>query len=254
MPKETHAENPRKPAIEARSTRQSAPRGDFQVVIPAFQEAATIGPIVAACRDIPGVAGVIVVDDGSDDATGDIAAAAGAAVLRNSINLGKGASLARGLAYALKSGPSGVITLDGDGQHRAQDIFGVIECAYAHPGRVVIGSRRAGRDTSPRLRYAANRLADFWVSLASGCAVDDSQSGFRLYPAELLRRLGGNFPKASRFAFESELLIEAARLGFATVAVPIPAIYGLRRASHFRPVIDSLKIAFAVARQLARQN
>ena len=166
-------------------------------------------------------------------------------MLRNQANLGKGASLARGLARALKHRPSGVITLDGDGQHRAADIVRMIECA--HPGRIVIGSRRAGRHTSPPLRYAANRFADFWISLASGEAVDDSQSGFRLYPAELLRALEGDFPKASGFAFESELLIAAARLGFATVAVPIPAIYGLR-ASHFRPVLDSLKIAVGVAR------
>lgn len=228
------------------------PGAEFQVVIAAFQEAATIGPIVAACRAVVGVAGVIVVDDGSDDGTGDIAGAAGAVVLRNPVNRGKGASLLRGFVQAIALGPAGILTIDGDGQHRPEDIFRMID--RAGPGRVVIGSRRGGRRTSPALRYAANRFADFWISRAAGNAVDDSQSGFRLYPVELFSRLGGNFPKACRFAFESALLIEAGRLGFSTVAVPIPAIYGLKRASHFRPVVDTLRIAVAVGGCLVRRK
>jgi hypothetical protein len=223
----------------------------FAVVIPAYQEAATIGAIVAGCCAAADVVEVIVVDDGSADATAERAQAAGARVLRNAGNQGKGASLARGLAEAMALDVDWVVTLDGDGQHRPEDFFLLFACARANPESIIIGSRRADRGAAPRARYVANRVADFWVSLASGHAVDDSQSGFRVYPTALLRRLGGGAGMAKRFAFESEMLIEAGRLGVSTVAVPIPSIYTkLQRHSHFRPVLDITRIVFMVAGKL----
>jgi len=223
----------------------------FAVVIPAYQEAATIGAIVAGCRAAAGVLEVIVVDDGSADATAEQAQLAGARVLRNPENQGKGASLARGLAAAMALDADWVVTLDGDGQHRAVDLPLLFACARANPDCIVIGSRRRDGHGAPRARYVAKRVADFWVSLASGHAVDDSQSGFRVYPTALLRRLGGGAGMAKRFAFESEMLIEAGRIGVATIAVPIPSIYGaLQRHSHFRPVVDITRIVFMVARKL----
>jgi glycosyltransferase involved in cell wall biosynthesis len=220
----------------------------FAVVIPAYQEAATIGDIVALCRAAADVVEVIVVDDGSSDATAERAEAAGAQVLRNAGNQGKGASLARGLAEAVALRADWVVTLDGDGQHRPADFPQLFACARGNPNKIVIGSRRADSGSAPRARYVANRIADFWVSLASGYNVDDSQSGFRVYPTALLRRLRGGAGMAKRFAFESEMLIEAGRLGVSTVAVPIPAIYTkLQRHSHFRPVLDITRIVFMVA-------
>ena len=223
----------------------------FAVVIPAYQESATIGAIVAGCRAAAGVLDVIVVDDGSTDATAEQAQSAGARVLRNAGNQGKGASLALGLTAALALDADWVVTLDGDGQHRPDFLPLLFACARANPDRIVIGSRRGDRNAAPRARYIANRIADFWVSLASGHAVDDSQSGFRVYPMALLRRLDGGAGMAKRFAFESEMLIEAGRLGVSTVAVPIPSIYSaLQRRSHFRPVLDITRIVLMVAGKL----
>jgi glycosyltransferase involved in cell wall biosynthesis len=223
----------------------------FAVVIPAYQEAATIGAIVAGCCAAAGVLEVIVVDDGSPDDTAGQARAAGATVLRHAENQGKGASLTRGLTAAMSLDADWVVTLDGDGQHRPENLPMLFACARANPELIVIGSRRGDRDGAPRARYLANRVADYWVSLASGHAVEDSQSGFRVYPMALLRRLRGGAGMAQRFAFESEMLIEAGRLGVTTVAVPIPSIYAaLQRHSHFRPVVDIARIVGMVTRKL----
>jgi glycosyltransferase involved in cell wall biosynthesis len=226
--------------------------GRVCIVIPAYDEAATIGDIVRRCRAALASAWIIVVDDGSCDDTGDIAAQSGATVLRHADNQGKGASLLDGMRYALAQRAVCVVTLDGDGQHRPEDLPRLLACGQSWPGRVVIGSRRASGRAAPRARFIANRVADFWVSWAARHPIDDSQSGFRVYPAELLRRIIARPTLARGFAFESEILIEAARLGFHTAAVDIATIYGsaLQRPSHFRPVADITRIVLMVAGKL----
>lgn len=221
------------------------------VVIAAYQEAATIGAIVAQSAAQDQIAGVIVVDDGSTDQTAALAAANGAQILRHEINQGKGKSLAWGLAEALAHGPQAIITLDGDGQHRPCDIAELIARARTNPDAIIIGSRRASKANAPFARYAANRVADFFISWAAGTPIDDSQSGLRLYPAAALRRIAADPPTDPGFAYETELLIAAARLGFAIEAVPIPAIHGpALRPSHFRPITDTWHITCAVGLKL----
>ena len=222
------------------------------VVIPAYNEAATIGEIVSQCRAAVGASCVIVVDDGSCDDTGAIAAREGARVLRHPANRGKGASLMNGMCVAMALGATSIVTLDGDGQHRPEDISRLLACSQAWPRHIVIGSRRASGRAAPRARFMANRVADFWISWAARHPIDDSQSGFRVYPVQVLRMIASRRSLAPGFAFESEILIEAARLGFSTVAVDIPTIYGsvLRRPSHFRPVADVTRIVLMVAGKL----
>jgi len=227
--------------------------GRVCIVIPAYNEAATIGDIVCRCRaalDFPCM--IIVVDDGSRDRTGDIAAQSGATVLRHAKNQGKGASLMDGFRMALAEEAAYVVSLDGDGQHRPEDIPRLLACGQIWPRRVVIGSRRTSARTAPRARFMANRVADFWVSWAAHHPIDDSQSGFRAYPADLLRLIAARPALARGFAFESEMLIEASRLGYHTVAVDIPSIYGsvVQRPSHFRPVADITSIVLLVAGKL----
>ncbi|WP_426954992.1 glycosyltransferase family 2 protein [Muricoccus radiodurans] len=226
--------------------------GGVAVVIPAYQEAATIADVVARARAaLPGVP-VIVVDDGSTDVTAALAAEAGAEVIRDGANAGKGAALRRGMRAALGLGAEWVVTLDGDGQHRPEDIPRLLDAARANPGRIILGSRRADSAGAPAGRRRANRVADFWIGWAAGHHVADSQSGFRAYPAVSLTDLDRYEGRAHRFAFESEILIDAARRGIPTVPVDIPALYGatLRRPSHFRPVLDIARIVVMVAGKL----
>jgi glycosyltransferase involved in cell wall biosynthesis len=232
-----------------RTIVESTSMGRIAAVIPAFNEARTIRD-VAECtlRQVPFV---VVVDDGSIDGT--VAALAGLPVtlLRNDGNCGKAVSLAKGAEYALARGAEAILTLDGDGQHRPEDIP-LLLAAYKHdPGAVVIGERLHDRDRIPWGRYLANRFANFWIAWAAGQPIADSQSGFRVYPAALLREVRPRLDRASGFVFESEILIEVARRGVRLATVPIAAIYPTRgRRSHFRPVLDIARIARMVAWKL----
>ncbi|HSF46737.1 MAG TPA: glycosyltransferase family 2 protein [Burkholderiales bacterium] len=217
------------------------------IVIPAYNEAATIRQV--AQRALKQGECVIVVDDGSFDGTAAALAGLPITLLRNELNSGKGPSLWRGIEQALRRGAQAVITLDGDGQHRPEDIPRLIAAHAAHPHAIVIGSRLHQRERIPVARYRANRFANFWISWAAGYAIADSQSGFRLYPAKLLREI--KLRPAAGFVFESEILIEAGRLGVESIAVPVPAIYsGHARSSHFRPVADIARISRMVAWKL----
>lgn len=219
------------------------------VVIPAYNEAATIHDVVT--RTLAQCKQVLVVDDGSTDDTARILASLPVTVLRHETNRGKAAALWSGFERALADGAEAVITLDGDGQHRPEDIPRFIDAVQPQRACIVIGSRSIGRDAVPRARNAANCTANFWISWAAGYRIEDSQSGFRLYPAVLLRRVRVPHDRAHGFVFESEILIEAARAGIRSVALPIAAIYAPgARASHFRAVVDVLRITRMVAWKL----
>jgi len=225
----------------------------YAVVIPACNEAATIADV--AQRALAAAATVIVVDDGSTDGTHERLAGLPVCLLRNDRNRGKGASLWRGIEQALALGAAGVVTLDGDGQHAPEDVPRLVRLAREHPADVVIGARLIGREAAPRARRIANRVADFWIGWAAGQPLDDSQSGFRVYPAALLRRLDVRRGPTRGFVFESEALIAAARLGVRIRAVAIAAVYPRSaRPSHFRPVVDVARIARMVAWQLLRRG
>lgn len=219
------------------------------VVLPAYQEAATVADIAHRARAHADA--VVVVDDGSTDGTARALAGLDATVLRNSRNLGKGASLARGIARALADGADAVVTLDADGQHAPEEIPRLVRAWQAHPSDVVVGARLRHAERAPRLRKAANRFADFWIGWAAGQALDDSQSGFRVYPAPLLARLAVPSGPRRGFVFESELLIEAARAGARVRSVAVDSIYRAgARPSHFRPVADVAAITRMVAGKL----
>lgn len=151
---------------------------------------------------------IMVVDDGSTDHTLDVALAHHVRVMRHAERQGKGTALMTGWQALRDAGYSGLIALDGDGQHRAEDVAAVLEAAQRQPRSVVVGARLKDRDSQPRLRHAANRLADWSVSLAAGQPLSDTQSGLRYYPAAVLNL--GDVP-TDHFVFETAILVEASR-------------------------------------------
>lgn len=222
---------------------------DFVILIPAYNEARTIHSVTqrALAQGHP----VIVVDDGSTDGTAERIDSLPVTLLRNARNVGKAASLWRGMQYAIEQGAHAVITLDADGQHDPADIPRFIECARRHPGAIAVGSRLHAKGAIPPVRYRANRFANFWIAWAAGQPIIDSQCGFRLYPTGLLQGRETQPGRRDGFVFESEILIDAGRAGVAIVAVPIAAIYEAKaRPSHFRPVTDVVRIAGMLVRKL----
>ena len=222
------------------------------VVIPAYNEAVTIAGVVE--RTLAHTGDVVVVDDGSSDGTAAALAHLPITLVRNETNLGKAASLARGFAAIREMGADAVITLDGDGQHPPEAIPRLVEAAGAHPGDIVVAARLRDRDQMPRARRFGNRQADFWISWAAGYPIRDTQSGYRLYPMALLERL--DLPaRPGGFVFESEVLIEAARLGSFVRSVPIETIYGESpRESHYRAGADTSRIVVMVAGKLLKRG
>ncbi|MEX2575747.1 MAG: glycosyltransferase family 2 protein [Halofilum sp. (in: g-proteobacteria)] len=217
-------------------------------VIPAYNEGHSVAQVASeAAAHYP----VIVVDDGSVDDTAAHLQALDLIVLRNESNQGKAYSLWRGFGHALEQGAHAVISLDADGQHAPDEIPRLIEAARAQPGALILAARQPGRDRAPPLRRCANRAADFWISWAAGQRIADTQSGFRLYPAELLRRVALPVDHRHGFVFESEVLIEAARLGTPIRTVRIEALYPPAvRGSHYRACVDTLRIVRMVAARL----
>lgn len=222
---------------------------DYVAVIPAYNEAGTIHAVAA--QTLKYLDRVVVVDDGSVDQTVECLRELPVTVLRHPRNLGKAAALWRGMQHAVTQGATAVVTLDGDGQHDPGDIPALITLHRRDPSGIVIGARLHASSAIPWLRYLANLVANFWVSWAAGSHVPDSQSGFRLYPTAVLTAVGSQCDTTSGFAFESELLIEAGRIGVPIRTVPVSASYGRHlRQSHFRKVRDVVRITRMVAGKL----
>ena len=223
--------------------------GDFSIVIPAYNEEATIYDVVQ--RALNQCNKVIVIDDGSSDNTISKLDGLPITLIKHETNQGKAASLWDGFTAALKDDINFIITLDGDNQHAPEDISLLMEKSALHPDQIIIGARLADKSSIPAKRYYANKIANFWIAWAAGYPLSDSQSGFRLYPASLFKGLNISTSKSSSFVFESEVIIKAAQRGIYSQPVPIPAVYTANaRPSHFRGVRDITLITLMVAKSL----
>jgi glycosyltransferase involved in cell wall biosynthesis len=203
-------------------------------------------------RTVKQIGRVVVINDGSTDDTRQQLVDLPVELLTNTENQGKAYSLWRGFHLLLESELEGVITLDGDGQHRPEDIPRVIAAYSEFPDHLIIGTRTHDLQSFPPSRRWANQMANLGISLAAGCKVPDTQSGFRLYPASLLRILQPDSKRYNGFVFESEVIIEAIKLGYKIHSIPIPAVYGnALRKSHFRPAQDTIKIGKMIVGKIA---
>jgi glycosyltransferase involved in cell wall biosynthesis len=213
-------------------------------LVPVYQGAATIAEVVRGARGF--VEHVLVVDDGSTDESAARAAAAGAEVLGHGENRGKGAALRTGLAHLARAGFTHAFSLDADGQHLPGEMPTLLALLESHPAAIVVGARRRDEDQPVAgINRFGNAFADWWVTLAAGRDLPDTQSGFRIYPIAPVLALE---VQADRYAFESEVLILAARRGLEIVSCEIDVHYPPpgERVSHFDPWADTVRIIFTV--------
>lgn len=212
--------------------------------IPAYQAAPSVGEVVrGALRLLPEA---LVIDDGSSDATAEEARRAGARVVSFPHNRGKGAALSFAFKDLFSRGFDGVITLDADGQHLPEEIPKLLWASEEEGGDLVLGIRDHLFGEMGALRRASNRLSSKAISFAAGQRFSDIQTGFRFYSRQLIEDVG--FPEA-RFEAESAVVVRAARRGFKVVTVPVHLGFADgRTTSHYRPLLDSLRIAGAVTR------
>ena len=232
--------------------------GRIAVVVPALNEALRIRDVVeGALRHCPNV---IVVDDGSDDGTADAIADLPIVLLRHATRMGKGAGLRTGFAEALRRGLDAVVTMDGDGQHSADDIPRLLAAANRRPGWIVIGARLRKRANQPLYRRLANRFGDWGLAWGTGYQIADSQSGQRLYPANVCALACAGIP-GEDFVFEAQVVMSAAQeLGTRCVSIPIEARYNVVhgapdfRPSHFRPLRDLWRITSHIVLQCVRRG
>jgi glycosyltransferase involved in cell wall biosynthesis len=195
--------------------------GSVVAIIPAHNEERFIGSVVLKASQY--AATVIVVDDGSDDATAEIAKAAGATVLRHPHNLGKGVALNTGFRAARNIGPAAVVILDADGQHAAQQIPQLAKPVLEGRADMVVGSRfMTGSGSVPPIRALGLRAVTVLSNLGSRLPLSDSQTGFRAFSPAAVDQITFT---ADGFSVESEMQFLARQLKLRTVEVPISCAY-----------------------------
>jgi glycosyltransferase involved in cell wall biosynthesis len=215
------------------------------VIIPAHNEAKIIARLVKRIRQLH--LDVVVIDDGSVDNTAQIAQDNGAIILRNNYNQGKGASLIKGFHYVLGRDYSAVITMDGDGQHLAEDIPNFMLAAEHSGSGMFIGNRLSKAQGMPWVRILTNKFMSWILSKVARQKIPDSQCGFRLIKREVLKKLN---LKSAKYEIESEVLIRASRLGFKIESVPVKTVYGGER-SKINPFADTLRFIRFIFKELS---
>jgi glycosyltransferase involved in cell wall biosynthesis len=214
------------------------------VLIPAHNEAKTIGPLVAAIRTM-GIQ-VVVFDDGSQDGTGNLAETEGAHVLHTTQKSGKGNALKMGFEYCIREGYEVIIAMDGDGQHSPLNLPSFLECFQKTHADVVTGNRMENPRGMPPVRLWTNRFMSWIISKICHQQIPDTQCGYRLMSTRLLKSIT---IECSDFEIETEILIKASKAGYKIASVPIESIYR-DEVSKIRPVRDTLRFISYISREL----
>lgn len=209
--------------------------GRCLAIIPAYREGLQIGSVVRQALEY--ASEVLVVDDGSDDDTAANARAAGAKVVRHERNRGKGCAIATGLRWACEGEYDVAVTLDGDGQHNPGEIPRLLE-RLGRGADIVIGCRMNRPDGMPADRLFTNHFMSAVLSILTKHRVRDTQSGFKAVRVDKVRRLD---LRTSRFDWESELIIKAARRGLRLREVDIESIYRNHHRSKIKVISDTFR-------------
>jgi len=211
----------------------------FCVIVPTYNNQKTLQKVLDAVLDF--TENVIVVNDGSTDETFNILQQySHLTQIHHPENLGKGRALRNGFRKAIEMNFEYAITIDSDGQHFAADIPNFIEAIQKEPNSLLIGSRNMTTENVPKKSSFGNKFSNFWFKFETGIQLEDTQSGFRLYPLRLI-------PKqfyTNKFEFEIEVIVRAAWKGIVVKNIPIQILYDpVERVSHFRPFKDFTRIS-----------
>ncbi|VAX38162.1 hypothetical protein MNBD_UNCLBAC01-587 [hydrothermal vent metagenome] len=218
-------------------------RNEIWGIIPVYNNGKTVCQVITDCKKY--LENIVVVDDGSTDI--DLVNAVtdkDVVVIKHQNNEGKGAALLTGMRYVDKQGGKYAITIDADGQHFPKDIEKFIPHIVTHDNVIVIGSRNFDTDNVPAKSKIGRKIASFWLKIETGIFLDDCQSGFRAFPVKYILQLN---LKGSRYDFETEFLAKAAWAGlkFKTVNIDVHYPEAKNRVSHFRSIVDNLRISRA---------
>ena len=212
---------------------------NFCVIVPTYNNQKTLKKVLDSILDF--TTNVIIVNDGSTDSTSEILKSYSQLTqIHHPKNLGKGRALRNGFRKAFELDFEYAITIDSDGQHFAADIPVFLEAIQDGPNALLIGSRNMTQENVPKKSSFGNKFSNFWFKFETGIKLDDTQSGFRLYPLRLL-------PKrfyTNKFEFEIEVIVRAAWKGIVVKNIPIQVLYDpAERVSHFRPFQDFTRIS-----------
>lgn len=211
------------------------------VIIPTYNNAATVGDVIR--RTLPYGLPVLVVNDGSTDNTRDVLAQfPEIRVIHFPKNKGKGAALKTGLKTAAKENFRYAVTLDSDGQHYPEDIPVFLEEIEKMPDALLVGARNLQADNMPGKNSFANKFSNFWFRVETGKKMEDTQSGYRLYPLEKIKNLT---LFTGKYEFELEVIVQSAWRGVNVRNVPVRVYYPPEgeRVSHFHPWRDFTRIS-----------
>jgi len=205
---------------------------DIVAVIPAYNAGHLVGPVIEEAKKH---LQVVVVDDGSQDDTAAVAEAAGARVIKQVPNQGKGAALKTGFRWALDNGIGAVVTLDADGQHDPAEIPKLLEAWRRDHPEMVVGAR--DYEQMPFVRRLSNKVGRRSIERALGAEIKDNQSGYRVIGSRLMRAMLDS--GESGFEFEVWMIVLCVKNGWKMSWVPIRTIYG-DQGSHIKP-LDHVK-------------
>ena len=212
------------------------------VLIPTYNNAKTIEGVIQStlqyCDE------VIIVNDGCTDNTADIIAKyPQLIVITHEVNKGKGVGLRNGFAKAAELGFDYAISIDSDGQHFPKDFMVFLEKVEKKPGSLIIGARNMDVANVPTKSNFGKKFSNFWFWAETGISLPDTQSGFRLYPVQRLKKI---WLFTTKFELEIEVIVKAAWRGILVTSVPVSVYYAPEgeRVSHFMPGKDSTRISF----------